>query len=1512
MAASKMPGKSGSSESPAKAEAVAQGSTPAQAANANANAQWDTLAIAPPAAVALHTSGRAVQRADGDAPPPGPPAVEGVLIASDDAADLSEGQLRRTEFLDEAQRMIREAIDPILADAGRSSENCPYLGTVFRYLRRQSAGYLDGAIRQFAPELADSTSARDYLPGIVRRVSESADGWVRTGVITGLPPEIPSLAALVSGDLSSLESLADLGALLALQFKGDGTGSGTAATNPAAVQARLTHGGPLDGGSASRLGSAFGADLGGVRVHADARAGQLARSLGARAFTVGSDIAFAPGQYQPGTVVGDALIAHELAHVLQQRDTSGDQGARSGDPASYRALEQDADQAALGAVARIWGREGAVAAPSLRSGLRLSRCGGPEPPTAEEIAEFLATQHLRIVVIQETHEFLAGMRKSVAVAANTSENLEDPMVREEDEVIHGGLEWPRLRSVFVDMPSPSGSGPRGVRPASMHARTGNFTVHFMSVGEYHLTAHVAIGPGHPPVQVRRTITVRAPTFEADSESEAPADLSSGARTVDEERMAWHLHRADVRQRAASAGFITQEVVDRWTDVSIAVLQRVALLEQSQPTGTTRAEITTALDGFASEVGGAFPVQIAAARGAASSTSVATIRTAVDALSRAFDNWVLARIASGGGSDHELHKSLQFGLQSEREVENLVARSSVPPIRIPAIFHPKSAYLHQGLIPTNPMSTGRILSMPLNLWLFREGTQEWTLRDISNPEETSEYDVTTTDRNAAIDDLIRQLSEDDERLPEGRLYIQPPGRPRRAINVVSSMDFLDWLTIIGVALVVTGAIVMTAGAAAPGAVAAAGGYMVAAGSALTAAAAIVDTVQVYERGRLTGTRLALNALQLVASVATAGSATIMARAARVGAMARLGSNARYIFLNRVATGADIVTLIVMTGDAARQLSRLSGNNQNMGMIASMLLGQLLIQGTLTVVSARDSFGGSFRSNPHISLDDAIDGSGLVARAGVDMPSPARLAGTAPEVPPTGAAHGPDVHPLTNLRTDSTGATVGALGPRRVDEILTGMTRAGHQRSHGGVLTRLGENHFQMVVPSPSGPQTVEIRVRVTATLPDTPAHRPTGGGDSQAGAARLQLDPPSAAGGQWTATIFLDNRLPKPNAEINLGDELDEIAGVLHSRPTGTRAEVAAEMDNSLFRRGAGTNPPITADDRATAGALFELHSRRLQATRRADQIRGRTTPSADEVAELGRLDAEIAGHDTSIARLQGYMALDEAANLDQKMMVLRQAASDPSRLSRVPPAVRQEVMDQWEQFLGDMRLRPAATTLGVHGGSFGAGGVGPTAFAPQSAAHLMFPEPHSAVPRSSPGQFRDNGIRGGHHDGALLDFQNNHPEYGYFFRPEGSPVVRGGQTYRRYSQFLWTGAGNPPAPGTAGHPSGRGTLGAGWVESVQPKTTVTDIGAFLSDSERALWQFVRNPTRVYHDATGAAIGTGQARFFGSTAVGGTSIPFTHTLAGGPRISGFFDFDPSAVGAARFQIRTAFIDASWIP
>ncbi|MGB9750789.1 eCIS core domain-containing protein [Roseiflexus castenholzii] len=80
------------------------------------------------------------------------------------------------------------------------------------------------------------------------------------------------------------------------------------------------HGGgaPLDRETRAFMEPRFGHDFSQVRIHADARAATVARSLDALAFTVGNDIAFALGQYQPGSDEGRALLAHELTHTIQQ------------------------------------------------------------------------------------------------------------------------------------------------------------------------------------------------------------------------------------------------------------------------------------------------------------------------------------------------------------------------------------------------------------------------------------------------------------------------------------------------------------------------------------------------------------------------------------------------------------------------------------------------------------------------------------------------------------------------------------------------------------------------------------------------------------------------------------------------------------------------------------------------------------------------------------------------------------------------------------------------------------------------------------------------------------------------------------------------------------------------------------------------------------------------------------------------------------------------------------------
>ncbi|KQR15997.1 DUF4157 domain-containing protein [Cellulomonas sp. Leaf334] len=77
-------------------------------------------------------------------------------------------------------------------------------------------------------------------------------------------------------------------------------------------------GAALDSTTRRAMEAGFSHDFSTVRVHADERAGTAARGLRARAFTVGTDVVFAPGAYRPATAEGRRLVAHELAHVAQQ------------------------------------------------------------------------------------------------------------------------------------------------------------------------------------------------------------------------------------------------------------------------------------------------------------------------------------------------------------------------------------------------------------------------------------------------------------------------------------------------------------------------------------------------------------------------------------------------------------------------------------------------------------------------------------------------------------------------------------------------------------------------------------------------------------------------------------------------------------------------------------------------------------------------------------------------------------------------------------------------------------------------------------------------------------------------------------------------------------------------------------------------------------------------------------------------------------------------------------------
>ena len=107
---------------------------------------------------------------------------------------------------------------------------------------------------------------------------------------------------------------------LGVQRRAGGPGPGVA---PPIVHGVLASAGrPLEPGVRGQMEARFGHDFSRVRVHTDGVAAESARSVAAHAYTVGSNVVFGSSRYAPGTAAGADLLAHELTHVVQQRDAS--------------------------------------------------------------------------------------------------------------------------------------------------------------------------------------------------------------------------------------------------------------------------------------------------------------------------------------------------------------------------------------------------------------------------------------------------------------------------------------------------------------------------------------------------------------------------------------------------------------------------------------------------------------------------------------------------------------------------------------------------------------------------------------------------------------------------------------------------------------------------------------------------------------------------------------------------------------------------------------------------------------------------------------------------------------------------------------------------------------------------------------------------------------------------------------------------------------------------------------
>ena len=155
----------------------------------------------------------------------------------------------------------------------------------------------------------------------------------------GLRPDMPWLVAAWPGRLTRAadagprgdERMGDLDRLRGVLQGMDGTGA------------------PLPDGLSAKMSRLLGADLAAVRLHVTGPASEAAAELGARAFTHGAHIAFAPGAYDPSSAATEHVLAHELVHVVQNQRAGGQAmqlAARMDIGPSGSAIEREAEAGA--------------------------------------------------------------------------------------------------------------------------------------------------------------------------------------------------------------------------------------------------------------------------------------------------------------------------------------------------------------------------------------------------------------------------------------------------------------------------------------------------------------------------------------------------------------------------------------------------------------------------------------------------------------------------------------------------------------------------------------------------------------------------------------------------------------------------------------------------------------------------------------------------------------------------------------------------------------------------------------------------------------------------------------------------------------------------------------------------------------------------------------------------------------------------------------------------------------
>jgi hypothetical protein len=859
---------------------------------------------------------------------------------------------------------------------------------------------------------------------------------------------------------------------------------------------------------------ALGAGLSGVRLHDDAAAAASARAVGAAAYTVGSHVVFGTGRHAPGTPEGRALIAHELAHVLQRRDgllqrlpdgpvVEEEVPAVQGGPlASAEAWVTRLREEFEGygddhvpqryAAGRAWRIFELVSLPDLR---RQAQAGtGLAQAAVDEAVAFAreqgATEHLAgmRIDIRENYtlfpetlarwydEEAASLRAIIAFDPEPPDDdwkveLAKAGKREQFLFLSETYEGERIEAGLLEDVAADVLG--GVFPEV------SFEEHKRLLAEEARRLAREAGQAEYDAYVGLAQDPQGARAAAESEEAARA-LTKQAPTAGQELVAVELFAVQ-RRLEHGAEVMPPSVLEAWARAQEAILALNPIIRAGSMAPEQQAEAADAAEAFLT----AFRAEVASydveqqieltleppmawTTNIYVSPEVAyfipRLREARTPADWAWPVAVFGRVVEGL-DDYIADRLTARGRASEaaelvgagaltQELSALLDKAPEAK-KVQAVFFPDAEELRNAGPPGAPEFS--VTGFPLS-WYVHRKDEVWYLTDLSNPAQPKVVSDAGGTADAPALALFEQLNT-ALRFPVGHLYWQLDGTPGD-LATTAEWGATEWLTLFS-ALAGAAALAVAAAASFGATVPASVMILTGVGAAvLSGGAALADIAERSQAGVLTTQDVVVDTLALAGAFAGVGSMALGKVAASnavktAAGLTRVQALAEQAFVPVVlaGVGTDLASFAVLLGDAPAQLAAIDKitNDRDRNLARARLIGLMLLSGAMLLLSTR----GVPRDAPRLFVDLGPDGSPVVRPFLADPELATAAAGLQRPDAVTAVVARADLTAETQrrVRGSVSHALTANIAPTRLEELVARMLAAGTEDAVLGVLGEL---------------------------------------------------------------------------------------------------------------------------------------------------------------------------------------------------------------------------------------------------------------------------------------------------------------------------------------------------------------------------------------------------------------------------------------------------------------------------